>query len=368
MISAAGFCAELDRRRIEFVTGVPCSFFQGPISLLSARAGDRYVAAPNEGVALALAAGAELAGRRSAVLLQNSGFGNLLNPLTSLAMPFRIPAPVFMSLRGWPDPGRDEPQHAVMGDSGIGLLETLGISYRILEPSLDALGDALDEAGRERARGAPFFVLVPKGTVATVAAPAGTGPAFRRREAILALAPELDAAMVFATTGYISRELAAVADRPLNFYMHGSMGHALGLGLGAALAHPDRRVVVIDGDGAALMHLGSMALAGGLRPAGLTHVLLDNGAYESTGSQRTVAGTVRWAELARATGYRSAVVRDDPAGLAAAVRDAGQHPGPHLVVARIATDPAHVPPRSPAAPAELAPVCIRDSTRTAAPA
>jgi phosphonopyruvate decarboxylase len=356
MIGAAGFCAALDERRIGFVTGVPCSFFQGPISLLSARAADRYAAAPNEGVALALAAGAELTGRRSAVLLQNSGFGNLLNPLTSLAMPFRIPVLAFMSLRGWPDSARDEPQHAVMGDTCIGLLQVLGVPHRILEASPDGLGVALDEADRERARGNSYFVLVPQGSITAEAAPPAPAATFRRREAVLALVPELGDALLFATTGYISRELAAAADRPLNFYMQGSMGHALGLGLGAALTHPDRRVIVLDGDGAALMHMGSLALTGAAAPTRLTHVVLDNGAYESTGSQQTISGTVRWEQLGPALGYRSAIVCDEPAGLSAAVRSAGHVPGPHLIVARIAGDPAQVPPRvtSLAAPAELA--------------
>ena len=355
MISAAGFCAELDRRQIHFVTGVPCSFFQGPISLLSRRPADRYVAAVNEGVALALAAGAELAGRRGAVLLQNSGFGNLVNPLTSLAMPFQIPLLVFMSLRGWPDPAADEPQHAIMGAAGIGLLDVLGVPHRVLGASADGLAEALDEADQARRRGSSFFVLVPKGTVGAGTRPAAGAASFRRREAMLALAPELAGAVVYATTGYISRELAAVSDRPENFYMQGSMGHALGLGLGSALARPDRRVIVVDGDGAALMHLGGMVDVGATAPANLTHVVLDNGSYESTGGQRTQSSAVHWPTLAAAVGYRSSAVLDRAGGLAEAVRTARRRTGPHLVVARIAPDPDQVPPRvtSLASPVEL---------------
>src|SRR5262249_52489573 len=108
MISAEAFCSHLDHLGIRLVTGVPCSYFGGPLQLLERQPG-RYVAAVNEGSALAIAAGAELAGRRSAVILQSSGFGNLVNPLTSLVLTFDIPVLVFMSLRGWPDPSRDEP-------------------------------------------------------------------------------------------------------------------------------------------------------------------------------------------------------------------------------------------------------------------
>ena len=120
---------------------------------------------------------------------------------------------------------------------------------------------------------------------------------------------------MFGTTGYISRELYGLADRPANFYMQGSMGHALALGLGAALARPQRRVVVLDGDGAVLMHLGTCATVGGIAPPNLVHVVLDNGTYESTGGQRTTSSTVDWSALGAAAGYRSAVVCDDAASL-----------------------------------------------------
>ena len=143
MISAPGFCAQLDRIGVGLVTGVPCAVFGGPLRLLERQRG-RYVAAANEGGALAIAAGAELAGRRSAVLIQNSGFGNLVNPLTSLALTFAIPVLVFMSLRGCPDPDRDEPQHAVMGRTSQPLLDALDVPYWLLEPGEEHLAKVLD--------------------------------------------------------------------------------------------------------------------------------------------------------------------------------------------------------------------------------
>jgi len=348
VISAQAFLNQLDRVGADLVTGVPCAVFAGPLRLLERQPG-RYLPAPNEGSALAIAAGAVLAGRRSAVLLQNSGFGNLVNPLTSLALPFEIPVLVFMSLRGWPDPERDEPQHAVMGRATQRLLDVLDVPYWLLEPDEEHLAKVLDDAESARAAGRPTFVLVPKGTIGAAdpaEAGAQTGSAvFGRREAIAALVPYLDGALVFTTTGYISRELYGHADRPTNFYMQGSMGHALALGLGAALARPERRVVVVDGDGAVLMHMGTCAAVGAAAPPSLVHVVLDNGAYESTGGQPTTSSTVDWTHLGAAARYGSTAVCDDGDGLEAALQNIAGVPGPHLIVARIAATPGVVPPR-----------------------
>jgi phosphonopyruvate decarboxylase len=350
VISAQEFCTGLDRAGIDLVTGVPCSFFGGPLRLLERQPG-RYVPAANEGAALAIAAGARLAGRRSAVLIQNSGFGNLVNPLTSLLMTFELPALVFMSLRGWPDPAKDEPQHAVMGRTTHALLDALGVPYVVLSPT-DSLADVLDAE--------PTFVLVPRGTLEPAPSIVEAPPEFGRREALAALIPYLGHALVFTTTGYISRELYGLADRPETFYMQGSMGHALALGLGAALSRPDRRVVVIDGDGAVQMHMGTCVTVGAMEPD-LLHVVLDNGAYESTGGQP--ATWVDWLSLGAAAGYRSAVVCGSAAELAKAVSTVECAPGPHLVVARIATAPGVTPPRVTAG---LSPVQVRHRFEAAA--
>jgi phosphonopyruvate decarboxylase len=349
MISAADFCAGLDRAGIGLVTGVPCSFFGGPLRLLERQPG-RYVPAANEGAALAIAAGARLTGRRSAVLIQNSGFGNLVNPLTSLLMTFELPALVFMSLRGWPDPAKDEPQHAVMGRTTHALLDALGVPYRVLSPTTDSLAEVLDAE--------PTFVLVPRGTIEPAPSTVDAPPEFGRCEALAALVPFLGDSLVFTTTGYISRELYGLADRPESFYMQGSMGHALALGLGAALSRPDRRVVVVDGDGAVQMHMGTCVTVGATSPD-LLHVVLDNGAYESTGGQP--ATSVDWVSLGAAAGYRSATVCASAAEFGKALSTVDR--GPHLVVARIATAPGVTPPRVTAG---LSPVELRHRFEAAA--
>lgn len=358
MIEAEFFCKELYRRRIRFFSGVPCSFFGGPISLLPQGPG-RYVAASNEGSALAMASGAELAGVRSAVLLQNSGFGNLLNPLTSLVQTFHIPTLVFMSLRGWPDPDADEPQHAVMGRSTHRLLESVGVHAQTLGSSASDLVTAIDTAEDHIRRGKPSFILVPKGAIGNAVRdrlPASQDGVFDRRRAVETVAEHLGDAVVYGTTGLISRELYRAADRPRNFYMQGSMGHALSLGLGTALARPDLPVMVVDGDGSALMHLGSAVTAGALAPARLTHVVLDNGCYASTGAQPTMS-TLSWADFGAAAGYRATRVCDSAAALHEAMTAVRSGRGPSLVVARISPDAEGVRPparvTSAQSPAEL---------------
>ncbi|MER7986065.1 phosphonopyruvate decarboxylase [Streptomyces noursei] len=350
MISAADFTAVLHAHGVDFVSGVPCSYFNGPLVLLTGQG--RYVPAANEGAAWSLAAGATATGVRAAVFAQNSGLGNLINPLTSLSMPYRLPVLLFLSLRGWPDPEGDEPQHAVMGPATHRVLDALGVWNHTLpagcgRPGLDA---ALHAAAHPLAQGRPAVVLVPKGTVGTAnGTPPPAGPGLRRADAVRALVNHLDATAVVATTGYTARELFAQKDAPHHFYLQGSMGHAAAFGLGVALSRPDERVLVLDGDGAALMHLGSMSTVGATAPPNLVHAVLDNGVYESTGAQPTTATATDFPGIGRATGYRTqALVHDEDqlARAAAALRD---RPGPHLLVVRTLAGSGAAPPRATSA-------------------
>lgn len=348
MIGAEAFCYRLAEAGYRAVSGVPCSFLAGPLAVLERTAG--YVAAPNEGVALAVAAGSELTGRKSAVIVQNSGVGNLLDPLTSLFMSYRIPLLLFVSLRGWPDARDDEEHHTVMGAATQKVFETVGARTHLLEPSDEGLDDALALAEAERQSSAPLVVLVPRHTVgpATASDAAVDGardPLWRREEVIRTLGPYLGDALVITTTGMISRELFGYADRPEHFYMQGSMGQAIGLGIGAARSWPDRRVVVLDGDGAALMQLGGMALAGETGLPNLVHVVLDNAVYDSTGGQRTRARAVSWRDLGRSLGYRTSAQCRDPRSLRMALNATTGTPGPHLVAITIDPGGAGVPPR-----------------------
>ncbi|MEU3551422.1 thiamine pyrophosphate-dependent enzyme [Streptomyces longwoodensis] len=350
MISAERFCAELDARGVGLVTGVPCGWLQGPLALLARQPG-RYVPAANEGAALAIAAGAELAGQRSAVLIQNSGFGNLINPLTSLIDTFAVPVIIFMTLRGWPRPEDDEPQHSLTGPATEPLLSQLGVGHQVLASGDDGLAQAWEAADRARAGRRPYAVLVPRGRIGRVEEPQPdddpSGGGYDRGQAIEDLVPWLRGSAVFATTGRTSRELFTRADSPAHFYMLGSMGHALALGLGAAISRPDRRIVVLDGDGALVMHLGTALTVGAQAPANLIHIVLDNQTYDSTGGQ-PVPGPADWRSLGHAAGYRGVHLASSPAGTARAMATATDEPGPRLVVLRV-TGSGRRPTRHPLA-------------------
>lgn len=347
MITNDAFMRAMRSRGIEMVTGVPCAYLGGPIACLTEA--EEYVPAANEGAALALAAGAVVTGRRAAVLAQNSGLGNLINPLTSLVMPYRIPVLIMLSLRGWPDSDKDEPQHAVMGTTTHRLLDTLGVWHATLPEGCTDLQRPLSAAAAALAIGQPAFLLVPKGSFAKASgsvADYSAMPRASRRSSISAVLGAFPGSTVIATTGFTSRELFALQDSGRHFYMQGSMGHATAFGLAVAISRPDlQRVVILDGDGAALMHMGSMSTIGACAPTNLIHVLLDNGVYDSTGGQPSKSEQTSFADVGAAVGYRTASVCGDLDALAAALAAAKAIAGPHLVV--VATKPNRVaPPRA----------------------
>ncbi|GAA4655953.1 phosphonopyruvate decarboxylase [Streptomyces chumphonensis] len=353
MITAQEFVDALEQRGFTASSGVPCSHFGGPIALLGEH-GKEYVPAANEGGALAVAAGFSLAGRASYIMLQNSGLGNLINPLTSLVMTYRLPVLTFVSMRGWPDPADDEPQHEVMGPLCHPLLDTLGLPHWTLraDEDVERYHAVLDAAVDESKAGRAPFVLVERGAVGKAT---GCGTAaddvdrMTSVEAIRIVRERAKEAAVISTTGYTSREVFAEADGPNTFYMQGSMGHASALALGVALAKPARPVVVLDGDGAALMHLGTLSVIGDQSPTNLVHVVLDNGIHESTGGQRTTSGTTSFPAVAKAMGYRHVRQCTTPGELDSFLHTALESEGPHLCAVPTRPRSGAVPPRATSA-------------------
>ncbi|MFF3677349.1 thiamine pyrophosphate-dependent enzyme [Streptomyces sp. NPDC002120] len=353
-VTADAFVSALYAYGVRKVTGVPCGHLAGPWTLFD-EAG-LLTPAASEGAALSIAAGWELAGQTSVVLCQNSGFGNLVNPLTSLVLPYRIPVLVVMTMRGWPDPADDEPQHAAMGTSTVGMLETYDVPYAVLGES--TLEDALARAAEARAHDRPFFLLVPRGAIgrADTAAAAAAEPAagrLTRPLAVSALMAELTDELLVTTTGYLSRQAHHERDRPGTFYMQGSMGHACAIGVGLATADPSRRVVVLDGDGAFLMHLGTGSTIGASGAENLVHIVVDNGCYESTGCQTTTTGAMDWAALGHGLGYRAVLTCEDPAELAGTLRTALGTPGPVFCALTVVPTPGEVHPRATASTGPL---------------
>ncbi len=335
-LSGERFCESLSARGMRFYTGVPCSYFTAAIAYAAERY--TYVPAPNEGAALAVAAGAALGGARPVVLLQSSGFGNLVNPLTSLSMVYEIPALLFISLRAWPDELSDEPQHRVIGRELANVLDAFGVRNAVMPADPDAFEAALDDADAELRRGRVAALLVRKGAIAPPACAAEDEPADRPLSRVEAVATVADAAAdgdaIVSTTGEISRELFARHDRAGNFYMQGSMGHAPSIALGVALTRTGRRVIVLDGDGAALMHLGALSTIGALEPRDFVHVILDNEAYATTGNQPTTSSVTRLEEVALACGYRAAWRCSTREELVALLRRAREERGPICIVVK----------------------------------
>jgi phosphonopyruvate decarboxylase len=277
MIQASQFIDEAKRQGFDFFTGVPCSFLTPLINGVLSDPSLAYVGAASEGEAVAIAAGAWLAGRKTVVMCQNSGLGNAVNPLTSLNAPFRIPTLFITTWRGQPGIS-DEPQHEVMGKITPELLSLIGVENTPFPDTPDALAPAFAQAGaRMDATGLPFGWVMRKGDVAD--SPLNQTPLPRRgggrretfdqggerpsrEQALRTFLSLVDPqAAVIATTGKCGRELFTLNDRDQHLYQVGSMGGASGMALGVAL-NSQRPVVVLDGDGAALMKLGALATIG----------------------------------------------------------------------------------------------------------
>jgi phosphonopyruvate decarboxylase len=369
MISAAEFFAAAARHGFDFYTGVPCSLLTPLINGALSRPNLTYIGAASEGEAVAIAAGAWLAGRNTVIMCQNSGLGNAVNPLTSLNAPFRIPTLLITTWRGQPGIG-DEPQHQVMGQITHNLLSLINVEYEAFPKSAQDLPASLCRASARMAeRELPFAFVMEQGSVRDdgldLPAHRHSDPGVREDLPMLGELPSRVAvlerfltlveptAAVIATTGKCGRELFALADRPQHLYQVGSMGGASGMGLGVALNVP-RPVVVLDGDGAALMKLGSFATIGAYAPANLIHVVLDNGVHDSTGGQPTVSNSVDFAGVALACGYRHAVSCATLDQFASAYRRAAAGPKPALIHARIASGSMSKLGRPTTAPADVA--------------
>jgi len=335
---------------VDFYTGVPCSFLTPLINGAIADKNLSYVAAASEGEAVAIASGAWLAGRKTAFMCQNSGLGNAVNPITSLNFPFRIPTLMVITWRAGPGL-KDEPQHELMGRITPGLLDLMEVPHQAFPTDERDVESAIAEADRVMEKtGLPFAFIMQKGDVGNDGKSDMTAPAARvggeiadhlggqlpTRFATLERLLEgvSDEAAIIATTGKCGRELFTIADRPQHLYQVGSMGCAAGMGLGVALNTP-KTVVVVDGDGAALMKLGTLATIGAYAPKNLIHIVLDNGTYDSTGGQPTVSASTDFAAIAAGCGYARSFRCDNLNGFSQAFKAASESAGPQMIHLRI---------------------------------
>jgi len=330
-----------------FFSGVPCSYLMPLINY--AMSEQDYLAAVNEGDAVAHCAGAWLGGRKSVVLMQNSGLGNAVSPLTSLNAPFKIPVLGFISHRGAPEIS-DEPQHQLMGPITEAMLSTMQIKHQVLSNDATIASKQLKEADHFIEQGESYFFIVKKNTfddypLNNASLPIGKNSHYKeyttptkhtRTEMLSTLKHHSDKQTVtIATTGITGRELYQLGHHPSQLYMVGSMGCVSALGLGLAKACPQLKVIAIDGDGALLMRMGNLATAGNYQLKNFCHVLLDNGVHESTGGQETVAQGVNFAQIAQACGYNSVYAITTPEQMATEINNWFQNPTNCFITSKI---------------------------------
>ncbi|MBI4514583.1 MAG: phosphonopyruvate decarboxylase [Deltaproteobacteria bacterium] len=333
---------------VTFFAGVPDSVLKHLCAYIADHAdAGRHIIAANEGGAIAVAAGHYLAtGQCACVYSQNAGQGNTINPLTSLADPqvHGIPLLLLLGWRGEPE-RHDEPQHLKQGRVTIPLLQTLEIPWDILPEGEGAAAACLQRIVKTAiARSGPAAVVVRDGAFAPYQRRHKEADryALSREEALkLIVGSAGPHDILVSSTGKMSRELYEYrvqrGENPgRDFLCVGAMGHASQIALGIAMAKPQRRVLCLDGDGALLMHMGSLAVIGQQGPANFVHVVLNNGAHESVGGQPTAGFSTDLPGVARSCGYRIVASADNAPKLVAALEQLKSSAGPQLLEVRVA--------------------------------
>ncbi len=320
--------------KYEYFTGVPDSLLSPLCNYLFDKygIGDRHIIAANEGNAVGLAAGYHLAtGKTPVVYLQNSGLGNIINPVASLLNDkvYGIPCLFIVGWRG--EPGiHDEPQHIYQGDVTLKLLEDMDIEVFVLskDTTEDELSVALTRFEDRFKIGKQAAIVVKKGALEFDKKIKFSNDHVMTRESIIERVTRVTGDdIIVSTTGKASRELFEIRegvdrDHSRDFLTVGSMGHSSSIALGISQRKPERKIWVLDGDGAALMHLGAMATLGANAPQNVVHIVINNASHETVGGLPTVAGKVDLIKIAEGCGYSRAVSVDTPDALDKALAEA----------------------------------------------
>ena len=317
MIRPEYFIEKLKENGIDCFAGVPDSLLKNICAYITDHSDAAHnIIAANEGAAVGLAAGHYLAtGKPACVYMQNSGEGNIINPLASLTDQevYNIPVLLLIGWRGRPGV-HDEPQHVKQGKVTTGLLNVMGVNYEVLSKEEDKAEKQITKAVKALVNKEVFALVIEKDTFEDykLRNVEVNDLTMSREEAIQTVAAALgDKDCIVSTTGMISRELfeyraAMNQGHERDFLTVGSMGHACQIALGIALAQPDRRVWCFDGDGATIMHMGSLAIVASKKPANYIHVVFNNGAHDSVGGQPTVGFKIDLTAVAKAVGYAAA--------------------------------------------------------------
>ena len=348
MISCHDFFNILKDNGFTFFSGIPDSTFKNFMKFLADNQGGdlQNLVACNECEAIALAAGYHLATNRIAIVyMQNSGFGKIINPLSSLCDPevYSIPILLMIGWRG--EPGKsDAQQHKKMGRIMISLLDVLEIPYKILNPQKKSIEKALYEAIEHfKENNGPFAFIIRRGFFQDYELKMKQVNDYdlSREEAIITIMDNLEGdEIIVSTTGYTSREVYEYRennkrDHCKGFYNIGSMGCASSIGLSIALQKPDKRIIVFDGDGAVLMQMGAFTTIGKYSPKNFVHIIFDNHVHETTGNQPTNSATVNFLNMALASNYNIGKLITSKADLLKIISNLKNIEGPLLIVVRV---------------------------------
>lgn len=347
MIRPSYFYDLLKQNDIRFFAGVPDSLLKNLCAFLTDNVEKKNnIIAANEGGAMGLAAGYYLStGKIPVVYMQNSGLGNTVNPLLSLTDKevYSIPVLLIIGWRG--EPGvHDEPQHVKQGKLTLPLLDTMGIKHEILTENEAELAAQIGRANDYMLRTKESFALVVrKGTFDDYKLQNAIQSSCNliREEAIGLVAATMQPKdVVVSTTGMISRELFEYRTthgegHECDFLTVGSMGHASQIALGIALNQPQRNVYCFDGDGATIMHMGSLSITASMQPANYYHIVFNNGAHDSVGGQPTVGLNINLTAIAKDCGYKTVLSVDSADDLQKALATLTRQPAPALLEVKV---------------------------------
>ena len=343
MIKPQIFYDTLSEHGLNTFAGVPDSLLKALCAYVADNAAPQNNGTTaNEGNAIGFAAGHYMAtGKPAVVYMQNSGLGNTVNPLTSLTDPqaYSIPALLIVGWRGEPDV-KDEPQHKKMGEITCSQLDLLGIPYSVIDKDTANVADIIQTASKHMAeKNSPYAIVVRKGAFEAYKLQSIVTTSFElsREDAVKLVADSVDeSGVIVSTTGKTSRELfehrvSKGQGHEKDFLSIGSMGHASSIALAIALAKPERQVYCFDGDGAALMHMGSLPVIAGLSPSNYKHIVFNNGAHDSVGGQPTVGHGIDLPAIALASGYKAAFKAETAEEVRARLSEMQKMDGPVLL-------------------------------------
>jgi len=347
MLNVEHIYKTLQDNGIDFFTGVPDSLLKNICAYITDNAPrHRHIIAANEGNAIGLAAGHYLATSHPAlVYMQNSGLGNTVNPLLSLADAdvYSIPMMLMIGWRG--EPGvHDEPQHVKQGKVTLALLEAMGIRYAVLEDDEAKADQQISELIKFAiSEKVPVAIVIRKNLFAPykLQTKVANHNVLSREEAMKLVVDHLRPTdMIVSTTGKLSRELFEYREARHEGHGHdfltvGSMGHSSSIALGIALERPERRIFCFDGDGAFIMHTGALGIVASMHPKNFVHVLFNNGAHESVGGQPTIGYAIDCTAIAKASGYNKVLTASTEEQILQALAEIDHSEGPLLLELKV---------------------------------